>query len=373
MTDTVSLPTVDGSEAPKPRGPLFYFMCFLFFVIIILVVALFTMYIIFGVDGTHERIKKLFSKESSKSPHSNKTKKHDNSGEKSECLVDKQCDAVTCGSDKHSQQPRKPGDCCGSCDITLSDGGRVIKGKCQEGRLNYLGHCVNNNLPPIDPLSYSEPQNDSNGDYRPTNLLWGPYGPDKEGSVHDPSKNVAADDHFTLRGNPYAAAAGGNMPELVDYSDDASTHDRINQANGTPLITCSRGNSGTNNDMYQSTRSSVDMNNAAGTINDESTVQAYDSKYPAVTNQYCQQLLCGGAQNFQGCCATATNGMCVQGAVQDNGSCQTHVSQALYEGYGTEMPNTFVISTAGSKIGATMGSCVVRPVISSLTNTVGIF
>jgi hypothetical protein len=92
-----------------------------------------------------------------------------------------------------------------------------------------------------------------------------------------------------------------------------------------------------------------------------------------VTNDYCNNLLCGGSYNFQGCCAHAVNGTCVQGAQMSDGSCQTQVSQSLYEGYGTEMPNTYVISTSGPKIGATMGSCTIRPVTSSFQNTVGIF
>lgn len=86
----------------------------------------------------------------------------------------------------------------------------------------------------------------------------------------------------------------------------------------------------------------------------------------------CQDLVCSGSHNYPGCCAVSQHGTCVQGVVT-NGMCKTQVQQTQYEGWGAQMPNTYLISSSGPKVGATVGSCDVRPMTSGLQNYVGLF
>ncbi len=87
---------------------------------------------------------------------------------------------------------------------------------------------------------------------------------------------------------------------------------------------------------------------------------------------YATAIVCSPGNDFPGCCGVVQNGQAVQG-VMSNGVCQTQVQQDMYSGYGTSMPNTYLISTSGPKVQATMGGCNVRPVQSSLQNYTGLF
>jgi hypothetical protein len=90
------------------------------------------------------------------------------------------------------------------------------------------------------------------------------------------------------------------------------------------------------------------------------------------SDAYATAQVCAPGIDFPGCCGVVQNGQAVQG-VMSNGVCQTQVQQDLYSGYGPSMPNTYLISTSGPKVQATMGGCNVRPIQSSLQNYTGFF
>lgn len=100
------------------------------------------------------------------------------------------------------------------------------------------------------------------------------------------------------------------------------------------------------------------------------TLESAESSGAMSTGDYCTAKLCSGGEN--NCCAVAEHGMCVKGTMK-NGTCQTQVQQDMYQGWGSQMPNTYLISTSGPQVGTTMGSCTVRPVSSGLDNYVGLF
>lgn len=133
----------------------------------------------------------------------------------------------------------------------------------------------------------------------------------------------------------------------------------------------------------QEESSCVDMNNilTSEEIRKKSSLnfQLSDSRDPLpqngnyITNEYCHHKLCSGSNSFEGCCAVASAGNCIQGSIED-GTCQTMVSQQLFQGYGDQYPDTYVFTTNGSKIGTTMGSCFTRPIESNrVMNNVGYF
>lgn len=90
------------------------------------------------------------------------------------------------------------------------------------------------------------------------------------------------------------------------------------------------------------------------------------------SDAYATAQVCAPGIDFPGCCGVVQNGQAVQG-VMSNGVCQTQVQQDLYSGYGSAMPNTYLISTSGPKVQVTTGGCSVRPIQSSLQNYTGFF
>jgi hypothetical protein len=72
-------------------------------------------------------------------------------------------------------------------------------------------------------------------------------------------------------------------------------------------------------------------------------------------------------------CAVSQNNTCVPGVVSPSGGCQTAVQQDAWANWGSDMPNTYLISTSGPVLGATMGGCSVRGIGSSIQNYVGFF
>lgn len=96
---------------------------------------------------------------------------------------------------------------------------------------------------------------------------------------------------------------------------------------------------------------------------------------PAMSDQFCMAKLTGRSEmgDVGSACSVAQDNMCVPGVVTPSGGCQTQVAQSGWQNWGCQMPNTYLISTSGPVIGATMGSCTVRGVGSSLQNHVGFF
>lgn len=95
-------------------------------------------------------------------------------------------------------------------------------------------------------------------------------------------------------------------------------------------------------------------------------------------DSFCMAKLCGpnGAATARvpgACCAVSQHGTCTPGVVSPSGACQTQVQQDAWANFGAAMPNTYMISTSGPKIGATMGGCKVAPINSSIQNFVGFF
>jgi hypothetical protein len=93
---------------------------------------------------------------------------------------------------------------------------------------------------------------------------------------------------------------------------------------------------------------------------------------PQVTNDqeaYLQK--CTGENSNPDCCAVAQNGMAFQGVLAPDGSCQTAIQQAGYPGAGLAPPNTYVVSSSGTKFGISMGSCSVKPITSGLAHYYG--
>ncbi len=105
--------------------------------------------------------------------------------------------------------------------------------------------------------------------------------------------------------------------------------------------------------------------------NQVTAAQNYPGGLP-VSDSYATSLLCGPGKYFPGCCAVTQNGQAVQG-VMSNGVCQTQIQQDAWSGWGKAMPNTYLISTSGPKVGVSMGNCNVRPIQSSLQNYTGFF
>lgn len=96
---------------------------------------------------------------------------------------------------------------------------------------------------------------------------------------------------------------------------------------------------------------------------------------PAMSDSFCMAKLTGRTEmgEMGSTCAVAQDNVCVPGVVTASGGCQTTVQQTGWQNWGCEMPNTYLLSTSGPVVGATMGSCNVRPIGSSLQNHVGFF
>jgi hypothetical protein len=115
----------------------------------------------------------------------------------------------------------------------------------------------------------------------------------------------------------------------------------------------------------------------SASVSDNTSSNAFQSQpgAPAMSDQFCMAKLTGQSEMGEvgSVCSVAQNNVCVPGVVTASGGCQTTVQQSAWQNWGGHMPNTYLISTSGPKIGATMGSCDVRGIGSSIQNHVGFF
>lgn len=93
--------------------------------------------------------------------------------------------------------------------------------------------------------------------------------------------------------------------------------------------------------------------------------------YSRMTDEKATLQACSGRNWFPSCCGVAQNGRAVQGIRTQSGGCQMSPHQEMMT--DGKWPNTFLITTSGPRVRATMGGCTVRPVGSSIQNFVGLF